>query len=479
MRRLIVLEVNEIPRRVIDWWVREAPTGALARFVDRADVVDTHLAESLPRDLYPSQSWASVSTGVPWADHGVFWYGDPKPDTYPFYWQAAAAAGRTVGTVGVLHSSPIDEQAGDPNLVFVVPDAFATEPDTRPADLRGLQELNLRASRQSARVATLRPSVADVATLGSVVRAGLAPGTSLRLGGLAAQVAAGRIGKERLRAGQTMLLGDVFRRQIRRFDPDLAVTFTNHVAAAMHRYWAATFPEDFPRPPYDDGWRAAHADELPFAMRVLDREIDRTVRLAERTDRSVVIVSSMGQHADLEVDTDVRFQAVVRDGDLFLAGVGLADDLEVNAAMVPQLTITASDRATAADLERTLRERLGESITELMTSGRAVTITYDLPVVDGREGADAPTEIRLGRRTVRAADVGVSIESITDHRSGRHHPDGVLLSDRPTGLPGRIDAFEIAPWLLRQLDVEPLPHHRGGGAGADPSPNAVDGRVAP
>ncbi len=459
MRRLIVLEINELPRRVVDWWIEQAPDGGLARLLDRGTFTETVLDEELPRDLYPSQSWASVGTGVPWVDHGVFWYGDPKPARYPFYWQAAAAAGRSVGLVGVLHSSPLELQAADPNIRFLVPDAFAGDADTRPDDLRPLQELNLRASRRSARVASVRPSFADAAALRSVRTAGLTPSTASRLAGLAGSVAVGRVGRERLRAGQTMLLGDVFRAQIRRFDPDLAVTFTNHVAAAMHRYWAATFPEDYPEPPYDEAWRERHRDELPFAMRMLDREIDLTLELADATDREVVLVSSMGQKADVELRTDQTHQAVVRDGAAFLRALGIEDTSPVNAAMVPQLTVTTDSSDDADRLESALRERLGPSAKEIMVSDHVVTATYDIEVIaDG--AAESAARILLGRRSVDAFDAGVTVEPITDHRSGRHSPFGVLVTDRSTGLADRVDAFEFAPWLLGRLGVEPLAHHR-------------------
>ena len=458
MRRLIVLEINELPRRVVDWWIDQAPDGGLARLLARGTFTETVLDEELPRDLYPSQSWASVSTGVPWADHGVFWYGDPKPARFPFYWQAAAAAGRTVGLVGVLHSSPIDVQAADPHIQFLVPDAFAGDPTTRPDDLGPLQELNLRASRRSARVASVRPSLADAGALRSIRAAGLTTSTASRLAALAGSVAVGWVGRERLRAGQTMLLGDVFRAQIERFDPDLAVTFTNHVAAAMHRYWAATFPEDYPEPPYDAEWRRAHADELPFAMRMLDREIEATLELADTTDREIVLVSSMGQHADVELDTDRTHQAVVRDGAAFLRALGVDDHTPVNAAMVPQLTIMADSADDAERLHTDLRDRLGGGAREVMVADHVVTVTYDLEIVPGDAGA--ADRIQLGRRTVDAADAGVTVDPITDHRSGRHSPLGVLIADRSAGLPDRLDAFEIAPWLLTRLGVEPLAHHR-------------------
>ena len=147
MERLIVLEINEIPKRIIDWWIEREPLSAIAAVVGGGALTETILDEQLPRDLYPSQSWASVGTGVPFEQHGVFWYGDPKPAKYPFYWQAAADAGRSVGLMGVLHTSPRAEQAAGPNYRFVMPDLFGDDSSTVPDSLAPIQDLNLKLTR--------------------------------------------------------------------------------------------------------------------------------------------------------------------------------------------------------------------------------------------------------------------------------------------------------------------------------------------
>ena len=100
--------------------------------------------------------------GTPYIEHGVFWYGDPKPAAFPFYWQAAAEAGRSVGLLGVLHTSPRAELAAGSNYRFVMPDLFGDDASTVPSSLEPIQALNLRMTRESARVAQVRPSFRDL-----------------------------------------------------------------------------------------------------------------------------------------------------------------------------------------------------------------------------------------------------------------------------------------------------------------------------
>ena len=452
MSRAIVLEVNELPRQVLEWWGSRNPDSPLWNLATNGTVTETILDEQLPRDLYPSQSWASVGMGVPWEKHRVFWYGDPKPAEFPFYWQAAAAAGRTVGLVGVLHSSPLSVQCPNDNIVFAVPDCFAADDRARPATLSTLQQLNLRLSRQSARVASVKPSLSDATGVLSFAKNGVRPATFAQLGQLTANVVTRRWNKERLRVGQALLLADVFERQIRTLDPDLAVFFTNHIASAMHRYWAATFPEDWgDELPYTADWRAEHEGELPFAMASLDQIVGRLVTLADATDREVLVVSSMGQKADLTLGTEDDRQAVVRDERVFLEACGAPAPVEVHSAMVPQLTLTYDNPAAAAEAENHLVMHLGPAISETMQSGSTLTLTYSLSC--------RSHEVQIGGKWLTPDEVGVSIEVITDHRSGRHSEQGLLLSSRPTGWPAEIDAFQVAPLLLEQLDVAPLSHH--------------------
>lgn len=457
MERIIVLEANEVPARVLEWWADRAPSSAIARLLRAGTMSETVLKEELPRDLYPSQSWASLGMGVPYADHGVFWYGDPKPDRYPFYWQAAADSGHTVGLMGVLHTSPRIDRAHGPYFRFVVPDLFGDDPTTEPSELQPIHELNLRLSRQSARVASLRLRPADLGGVVSLARNGVRASTWAQLTAIAANVARGAWNKERLRVGQSLLAVDVFERMVRRHDPDLSVVFANHVAAFMHRYWAATFPADWADGSgYSEAWVRAHAAELPYAMKMLDRIVGQLVDLAEETDRTMLLVSSMGQHADTTVDPERGYQAVIRKPDRFLAAAGLAPGHEVRSAMVPQLTVVADSEQDTAHVQQRMEAFLGDGLDELMIAhdGDRAVMTFTC-APRAREDA-----VFLSGRWLEPSGVGMTIEKIDDHRSGRHSPRGVLLSNKPEAWPSEVDAFAFAPMVLERLGAPALEHHR-------------------
>ncbi|HEX7095753.1 MAG TPA: hypothetical protein VF183_07705, partial [Acidimicrobiales bacterium] len=251
--RLVVVEVNEVSPRVFRWYADRAPRSTIARLV-RNGLVETENHDVDERGLYPAQTWATLATGVPFEQHGVYWYADPKPARFPLYWQLAAEAGARVGIVGTLHSSPLAEQASNPNIVFALPDCFASDDAARPERYRRFQRLNVTLTRESGRVATTRVGLKDAFVLASTPSLGVRLRSISQLGSIAMGVLLRRTSRERVRSGQFILTADMFEHLARKHDPDLAVLFTNHVASVMHRYWYATFPDDFDRPLYDEAW---------------------------------------------------------------------------------------------------------------------------------------------------------------------------------------------------------------------------------
>ncbi len=458
MRRMVVIEVNEVPTRVLRWYAESHPNSTIHRLLHHADVGETLVTESLSKELYPSQTWASLAMGVPHEKHGVYWYGDPKPDEYPLYWQLAARAGRRVGLMGALHSSPLVDRVTGGEFAFLVPDAFAESADTIPSTLSGLQAFNLAMTRTNSRAVTsTRPVSAYSAGAVAAVRARLRPRTLRDLAALAGGVAAGRIPRERLRTAQFLMMSDPFERLTAANDPDLAVFFTNHVAAAMHRYWFANFPDDWSVALFDQAWIDRFAGELPAALTALDAFLGRILSFCEATDRTLLLLSSMGQTGG---------QPLVHDGDLavlvdrvptFAAWLGIDAPFEVRNSMVPHLSLDFGSPEIAADQEKIVRSV--EGIDQWLDVDRAygvLTLTYTLEPVD----ADS---IRVAGRTVTACDMGLRLVPVSEHRCGTHDPLGTMIvaNGRTDGVDGQVvDPLQVAPAILRSLEVGAAPHHR-------------------
>ena len=458
-RRLVVVEANEIPLRVVEDLAEAGRIPFLAQLLDRGTLIETEVDEVISRELYPAQTWASLNTGVPWAQHGIYWYGDHKPPEYPLYWQVAARNGRSVGLVNTLHSSPLAVQCAQGDYRFVIPDCFAVDEATLPPRFQTFQRANLSLTSANSRRVGGRPDTADLLRLGlSLPRLGVQVPTVATLARLVTGATLGRVPRERIRSAQFLLLGDLFRRQLRRHQPDLALLFTNHVAAAMHRYWYALYPEDFGREHYAPDWVDRYREEIPAAMALLDRFLGRLARWCSANDRTLVIVSSMGQGPSQRLDTEADFEAVVSEADRFLAAVGIDGGVRVTGSMNPQLTLIADDVDRALEVARRLSAAGGnDPFWVVHRNDRVVTLTYHIEVLD-------ESTVRLVGSRRPARSVGVEVHPIDDHSSGRHIARGILgVANSPSfkaPIHDVISHLDFAPAVLDHLGLERQPHHQ-------------------
>ncbi len=456
MKRLVVIEANEVPLRVLREVVGQGKAPNIERLLSAGKVGETVVSvEADDRYLYPSQTWATLAMGIDYDSHGVYWYGDPKPSSYPLYWQAAADAGRSVGLVGTLHSSPFEQSLSNPNISFAIPDCFADDSRTKPDRYSRAQAANIKLTQGNGRKSSLVGSLKSAAGLGSLVGAGMSPQTVARLGALVGSIAAKQIPPERLRLGQDLVFSDVFVHLAKKQDPDLCSYFTNHVAAMMHRYWYAMFPQDWDRKIYPDTWRDRYKNEISAAVAQLDRTVGRLMQWAEETDRALLLVSSMGQRANQNVDTAKTAAPVLRNAHQFAKALGLPEESEAVRAMIP----TQSWRLADADIAATEGKRL---ISDPFIGGLIeVDVVEDLLSVTYR--LDADTElVGSGGFATPMNEAGFLVEGIDDHTCGVHDPVGTFaLWNAPNAVvPESMNLLEVAPGILNALGVAPLDHHR-------------------
>src|SRR5262249_41330694 len=162
----------------------------------------------------------------------------------PPIWQLLAASGVRVGVFGSLHSYPLPGDI-DP-YDFYVPDTFAAGSETMPDELSAFQEFNLAMVDGAARNVSARLVVGPaLRMLRSAPALGLTAPTLVRVAKQIAHERLRPIRRVRRRTSQVQLAFDLFLKQLREKTPAFATFFTNHVASSMHRYWPATFPEDY------------------------------------------------------------------------------------------------------------------------------------------------------------------------------------------------------------------------------------------
>src|SRR5262249_27056179 len=191
-------------------------------------------------------------------------------------------------------------------------------------ELSAFQEFNLAMVDGSARNVSARLVVGPaLRMLRSAPALGLTAPTLVRVAKQIAHERLRPIRRVRRRTSQVQLAFDLFLKQLREKTPAFATFFTNHVASSMHRYWPATFPEDYLQKKLSDDWARSFRDEIGFEMREADRQIGELVRFVQRhTEYALVVLTSMGQAAVDESEI-IRTQLYIADRDRFMGRLGV------------------------------------------------------------------------------------------------------------------------------------------------------------
>lgn len=457
MQPVVIFELNEVPWRIVDWWVGRHPDSHLAALLSHSSQWTTIAPDE--GHLSPWVTWPTVHRGVSNTVHGIGHFGQDTSDAdamAPPWWVVASAAGRSVGIFGLLHTGELPDDVE--RYAFYVPDTFASTPATHPRNLEAFQDFNLSMARASAR--NVSAGIDVRAARRFVLRApflGLRPATAWRV---ARQLVAERRNPDvrvRRRSFQSVLAFDVFERALRTTRPDAAAFFTNHVASAMHRYWAATFPEDYAGDQFgfDAAWVQRWGGELEAAFEHADRMVGRLRRHCDDTGATLLFASSMGQRA--AQGTPVSRQLYLRDLDAFLRDVGVDPArVERQPAMDPHVNVEVDD---PADLDR-LRRRLddlrigGISVEWHEEANGFVSMAFG-------QADDAIATLTVGDEERRFDELGFEIVEIEDQvaSSGYHVPEGILVHYDPAPAApldqGRHErpTTTIAPMILELLDV--------------------------
>jgi Type I phosphodiesterase / nucleotide pyrophosphatase len=348
-RKVLLAEFNEITWRIVDPLCRQGKLPVIAEFI-RQGVRGSPVAPEVPPHLDPWISWTTVYTGRPQEEHGVRFLEQPPETVHgPRIWEIAADAGKTIGVFGSIMSWPPRTDVSG----FWVPGTFSPGPETFPADLQPIQELNLTATRQ------YTPLADQNKEKGIVKR-----GWQLRKLGLKASTVARVLSfliRSRLRSHrhwekvslQPLINLDFFERLYRANRPDLATFHTNHVAHYQHRYWRSMDATPFLVKASDEEVRK-YGSAVEFGYHSGEECLQRLWRLVD--DNTVLILASgLGQQPYV-VDEFKEGRQVVRIRDIhqLIELCGLTGHCTPLSMMAPQWNLKIPDPAKRAHAEKVL-----------------------------------------------------------------------------------------------------------------------------
>jgi hypothetical protein len=454
-KRLICYEANEIPLRIFRWFAQMYPRSTVATIMAQSTVVETVTSDT--GHLSPWITWPTMHRGVINETHAIHDFGQDLTavnQEYPSVWELLSRGGVRVGLFGSLQSYPLPANVED--YAFYVPDTFAAGPECFPENLSAFQKFNLAMVDGSGRNVSKGLPLRDAAKFLAA-----APGLGLRgvtIAKLANQLASERVRPNRVvrrRTSQMQIGFDFFLKELKRTTPEAAFFFTNHVASSMHRYWPATFPNDYKNDVWSGKWKAEFSDEIACAMRELDAQLATLVGFVRQDPRyALAISSSMGQGA-VEGEL-IRSQLLLSDiGQLMRTLEMPAEKWRQLRAMAPLYMISVPNE-TVADFEAKLSlVRINGASLDYVHRGEGV---FRIALGQANLNA-AEIKVLYGNREVQPAELGMTITNIQDETGSYayHVPEGSLLIFDPAKpgreVPRQMNTLEYAPALLRNFGL--------------------------
>ncbi len=458
-RRFVFLELNEVPIRVVRHFAERHPRSSFARLLERGRQFDTVTPDE--GHLSPWTTWPTLHRGVSGKKHGLVALGQDHSQAdqrFPPVWSILAAAGRKVGMFGSLHSYPLPDKLD--GYDFYVPDTFAASPETKPAELSAFQRFNLEMVDRSGRNVSSEVPVKDALTfLLRSVPAGLRPST---LAKVARQVASERIWKyraSRRRTIQSLLAFDLFLAQLQSKKPDASFFFTNHVASSMHRFWPATFLDDYSITKWTDSWVRRFSEEIDYVMVEADQMLAELMAFADDNPDYLIMVSgSMGQAAVDDPERQLKTEVLVKDMGRLLGQLEIDSPYERRRTMAPTYTLVFNEESGADSfMEALSRVRIaGQPVQSRRLDSRGVEF-----VLGQSNLSDEDFTLLVGNRMVLPEEMGLENVPNDDQvgAAAYHVPEGMLLVYDPLQRSGEaagapVSTARIAPTLLALQAVD-------------------------
>jgi hypothetical protein len=471
MKRIILFELNEVPYRIFDNYITAHPQSFLARFLSKCQQYETFTEDKIALD--PWISWPTFHRGVNDEQHGILHLGqvaeEEIDDRYPPIWKRLRRAGASVGVFGSLGTAITQEDLR--NYAFYLPDYFAGDASAYPEVLLNFHRFNLELTRKSARnVSRGIPWKGSFGFLDSMIRGGLKPDTVVELGTQLVTEVVDKKKRVRRRAMQPLIMCDLFLKQIEETRPNFSTFYTNHVAAAMHRYWAALLPGDYKHGELDSEWVASYHNEIPFALQKLEVMLQKIVRFVERNPEfSLIVASSMGQAA-IAYQKTYEFLTITN-VEKFLTAIDIpVGSYDIAPAMVPCISVHMRG-ADTTELRRRLESvRIGN---EPMVFSRRPDRSACFEIREGYlhlfvqfDNYDGPLSMTCDGKEISFLDAGLSMMAHEDgvNCTAQHIPQGSLLvyrPDQPSYSRTSISTVDFVPSILANFGIQKDPNLGG------------------
>lgn len=456
MNKIILFELNEVPIRILEYYKTMRPKSWIANNFEIFNKYETY-SENVGH-LSPWNTWPTLHRGVSDEKHFISELNQDLVEVnkaYPAIWDILLQNNISTGIFASLHTYPIPKISE--HVKFHIPDVFSPHPDTHPKKIEVFQNINLNLSRKSAKNVDKSIPLSDVLKNATTIASlGFNPATIATVGKQLLGEKLDNWKTTRRRTIQSQLSFDVFYKLLKKDKPDFVTFFTNHVASSMHRYWAATFPNEYENLLFDDEWLKTYTNEIIYTMNVADKMLEKIANFVNSNpEYKLLIASSMGQEA-VECEP-LETQLSLQDSSKFFKNLGIdsLEDVKELPAMIPQYNFSISEGK---------RKILSENLKKVKINGKPISF---------KELDNGYFSITLGQANLKEINIELDeksyelnefgfINAEIEDKSGAtayHIPNGHLFVYHPknkksVGIETQIATCDIAPIILNNFGVK-------------------------
>ncbi len=447
MRNIILFELNEVPFRVIDYYCEKFPQSVLAKFLSKSSQFETLTCDE--GHLHPWSTWPTIHRGVTNKQHGIKDFGEDLEQVnkdYPSIWELLQDKEVDTAVCASLHTYPVPRNYKD--YKFFIPDPFSPVPTTNPAYIIPFQKFNLDMARKSARNVDTSIDKLSAIKLGmSFPKLGITFSTVKEV---ILQIISERSApwkSTRRRTYQSVLAFDVFYKLLKKEKPQFSTFLSNHAASAMHRYWAATFPEDYKDNNLSKEWINRYSGEIDFAMHKFDKFLSKLISFVNKNPSyKLVVASSMGQEATSA--EPLVSELAVSNFNTLLSFIGMNDEeYEILPAMHPQSNLK---------IKTGFEEKFIKSLNKLLIKGEKINYRQKengFFSLDFGHTNLTPDNITINDKVCIPSEIGLHNQPVDEEAGGTayHIPEGAMFIYDPQNLTPskervlKVDTTRIAP----------------------------------
>jgi hypothetical protein len=460
MRKIILFELNEVPFTVLDYFCKKFPASHLAKTLPFCAQYETYTADK--GELHPWATWPTLHRGVSSQQHQIKDFGQNRQEIdkeYPPVWAILNHHKISTGVFASMNSYPMPQDAR--SYAFYVPDPFAADGKAYPARVIPFQEFNLAMSRRSEVNAHKGIDVKSaLKMLGHLPYLGITRKTLTQvIGQLLKEKVTPHLATRR-RTYQSVLAFDVYLKLLRTGEPRFSTYFSNHVASTLHRYWAATFPNDYEVNNLPQQWITKYGGEIDFAMKKFDEIFEELTAFVDTNPAyKIIVASSMGQKGTIAELVNTR--TCVKDVQRLMARLGLqADEWENRPAMHPQCNVVIHEAKIQVFTNALERLDINKNPLQYRCHGNGhfsldfgqVNLAVDYAILHGEK--------------ISFKELGLGNEPVDDESAGTayHIPEGSLFIYDPVDTVTEKErkyecsTLALAPSILENFDITAPPY---------------------